>query len=99
KPSRRHRDFRAAPSERAPLPVALGPVEQWTDQFRALEISGRWGDLAKLLEEPAKRYPPLQYLRARALIENDQPGSAMQLLAPFLANGNPFPHLNPKNVG
>ncbi|PYQ61192.1 MAG: hypothetical protein DMF58_05745, partial [Acidobacteria bacterium] len=88
---RRHRYFRAAPAEKpAAAPIALGPIEQWSGQFRALEVSGRWGDLAKLLEEPAKKYPPLQYLRARALIENNQPDAAIQALAPFLANGNPF---------
>ena len=44
---RRHRYFRAAPAEKpAAAPIALGPIEQWSGQFRALEVSGRWGDLA-----------------------------------------------------
>src|SRR5207245_11702689 len=92
---RRHRYFRAAPAEarKAPPPVALGAIEQWSDQFRALETTGKWKDLAELLDESVKKYPQLQYLRARAYIESDQPKLAMQSLAPFLANGNPFRNL------
>src|SRR5206468_12181393 len=73
-----------------------GAVPRWTDEFRTLEVTGRWNDLAKLLENIEKsnaqlygRYQ-LAYLHARALIEDDQPRAAMQKLAPFLANGNEF---------
>jgi len=95
---RRHRYFPAAPAEKrvaAPATVP-GAVYQWTDQFRALEVTGRWSDLAKLLEQIEKsnsdlysRYR-LAYLHARALIEDDQPRAAMQKITPFLASGNPF---------
>ncbi len=89
---RRRPYFRPAPVEKPSVApsVALGPIEQWTDQFRALEAAGRWADLAKLLDEAVKKDPQLEYLRARAHIENNQPRQAMQALAPFLANGNPF---------
>jgi len=94
---RRHRYFRAAPVERArAVPARLGPVEQWSEQFRALETTGRWGDLEELLDGLEKsnrdlysRYQ-LGYLHARALIENNEPRDAMHKLGPFLANGNPF---------
>ena len=95
---RRHRYFPAAPAEkRIPTPAAVpGAVPRWTDEFHTLEVTGRWNDLAKLLENIEKsnaqlygRYQ-LAYLHARALIEDDQPRAAMQKLAPFLANGNEF---------
>jgi soluble lytic murein transglycosylase-like protein len=94
---RRHRVFRAAPAEGARAPIAKpGPPEQWTDAFSALETSGRWGNLHALLDGIAKSNPELYgryqlaYLHARALLENNEPREAMQKLAPFLANGNPF---------
>jgi soluble lytic murein transglycosylase len=95
---RRHRYFRAAPVEkRAAPPAAMaGTVQQWTDQFRALEVTGRWSDLANLLDRLARSKPDLYgryqlaYLHARALIEDNQPRAATQKIAPFLANGNPF---------
>ena len=95
---RRARVFRAAPAERPtakPL-TGVGPVDQWTEQFRTLEASGRWGDLADLLEAIEKAHPAeyakwqLAYLHTRALIENDEPREAMQRIVPFLAAGNPF---------
>jgi soluble lytic murein transglycosylase len=95
---RRHRYFPAAPVEKrvaAPGTVP-GAVQQWTDQFRALEVTGRWSDLAKLLEHIEKSSPDLYsryqlgYLQARALIEDGQPRAAVQKLGPFLTNGNPF---------
>ena len=94
---RRHRYFRAAPVERPKaVPARLGPVEQWSEQFRALETTGRWGELEELLDGLEKSNPDLYsryqlgYLHARALIENNEPRDAMHKLAPFLANGNPF---------
>ncbi|HEY8134257.1 MAG TPA: hypothetical protein VII12_20430, partial [Thermoanaerobaculia bacterium] len=53
---RRHRYFPAAPVEkRIPAPAAVpSAVLQWTDQFRTLEVTGRWNDLAKLLENIEK---------------------------------------------
>jgi len=94
---RRRRYFRAAPIERAKAPTAaLAQVQQWSDQFRALETMGRWKELAELLDGIAKTNPDLYgryqlaYLHARALIENDQSRAAMQKLATFLANGNRF---------
>jgi soluble lytic murein transglycosylase len=87
----RHPYFRAAPAAKPVAPTAkLGAVQQWTDQFRALEVAGRWADLAKLLDEAVKRDPRLAYLRARAYVESNEKRAAMQALAPFLANGNPF---------
>src|SRR5207253_7445854 len=68
--------------------------QQWTDQFRALESLGRWGQLEELLDGLEKSSPDLYsrnqlgYLHARALIENNEPRDAMHKLAPFLANGN-----------
>ena len=97
-PIPRHRVFRAAPAEKRARPpsVAMRPVDQWTGQFRALEISGQWNDLAELLERIEKAHPAeyaqwsLAYLHARALIENNEPRQAASKLAPFLAAGNPF---------
>ena len=87
----RHRYFRAAPAAKPAAPTTtLAPAEQWTDQFRGLEVSGRWADLAKLLDQAVKRDPRLSYLRARAYVESNQKSAAMQALAPFLANGNAF---------
>jgi soluble lytic murein transglycosylase len=93
---RRHRYFRAAPAEQAKPAGKLGIPDHWTDQFRALETLGRWGDLAKILDDLSKSSPDLYnryqlgYLHARALIENDESREAMRRLAPFLANGNRF---------
>jgi soluble lytic murein transglycosylase len=93
---RRHRYFRAAPAEQAKPAGKLGTPDHWTDQFRAFETLGRWGDLAKILDELAKSNPDLYnryqlgYLHARALIENDESREATRRLAPFLANGNRF---------
>lgn len=94
----RARVFRAAPAERKPEKPTTGvrPIEQWTDQFRTLEVSGRWGDLAELLDKIAKAHPAeyakwqLAYLHTRALIENDDHAAAMRLLPSFLTPGNPF---------
>jgi len=74
----------------------MGASQQWTDQFRALESLGRWGQLEELLDGLEKSNPDLYaryqlgYLHARALIENNEPRDAMHKLAPFLANGNRF---------
>ena len=93
---RRHRYFRAAPAEQAKPAGKLGTPDRWTDQFRAFETLGRWGDLAKILDDLSKSSPDLYnryqlgYLHARALIENDESREAMRRLAPFLANGNRF---------
>jgi soluble lytic murein transglycosylase len=88
----RHRYFRAAPAVKPPsAPSAnIAPVQQWTEQFRALEVSGRWTELAKMLDDAVKIDPRVSYLRARAYVESDQKREAMQALQPFLANGNPF---------
>ncbi|HEY8849262.1 MAG TPA: lytic transglycosylase domain-containing protein [Thermoanaerobaculia bacterium] len=94
----RHRVFRTAPAEiRRKAPAAeVKPVEQWTDEFFALETSGRWADLDELLERLQKSHADLYaryqlaYLHARAMIENNEPRKAMQKLAPFLAAGHPL---------
>jgi soluble lytic murein transglycosylase len=92
----RHRVFRAAPAETRPASPEQRPSNGWTQQFRELEVSGRWGDLAALLDRFKKSHPSeygqwsLAYLHARALIENNEPADAAAKLAPFLANGNPF---------
>jgi soluble lytic murein transglycosylase-like protein len=94
----RHRVFRAAPAETRPkAPSAeLRAPNEWSEQFRELEASGRWSDLASLLDRIAKTHPneysqwSLAYLHARALIENNEPADAATKLAPFLAAGNPF---------
>jgi soluble lytic murein transglycosylase-like protein len=94
----RHRVFRAAPAETRPKPpsAALRPPNEWSEQFRELEASGRWSDLAGVLDGIAKTHPneysqwSLAYLHARALIENNEPADAAAKLAPFLAVGNPF---------
>ncbi len=93
---RRHRYFRAAPAAQVKPARKLGPPERWTDQFRAFETLGRWGELAKILDALAKSNPDLYnryqlgYLHARALIEHDESREAMRRLAPFLENGNRF---------
>lgn len=89
---RRHRYFRAAPATRpaAPPPATLGSPDQWSDQFRRLEVEGRWADLAKMLDGAIKQDPRLAYLRARAFVEANDKGDALQALQPFLVNGNPF---------
>jgi soluble lytic murein transglycosylase-like protein len=94
----RHRVFRAAPAETRPASPSSqqGSANTWTAQFRDLEVSGRWGELASLLDRIEKSHPneyaqwSLAYLHARALIENNEPADAAVKLAPFLANGNPF---------
>jgi soluble lytic murein transglycosylase len=96
--AQRHRIFRAAPAETRPKPPSteLRPPNEWTEQFRQLETSGRWSDIADLLDRIAKSNPneygswSLAYLHARALIENNEPADASAKLAPFLAPGNPF---------
>ena len=95
---RRHRVFRTAPAEvRRKAPTAeIKPVEQWTEQFFALETSGRWAALDELLERLEKSHSDLYgryqlaYLHARAMIENNEPRKATRKLAPFLAAGHPL---------
>jgi soluble lytic murein transglycosylase len=94
----RHRVFRAAPAETRPKPPSaeLRPPNEWSEQFRELETSGQWSELADLLDRIAKTYPheysqwSLAYLHARVLIENNEPADAAAKLAPFLTVGNPF---------
>jgi soluble lytic murein transglycosylase len=94
----RHRVFRAAPAEtRTKQPsIDVRPPSEWTEQFRDLEVNGRWADLAALLDRISKTQRneydrwSLAYLHARALIENNDPADAAAKLAPFLAAGNPF---------
>ena len=94
----RHRVFRAAPAESRPKPPSaeLRKSEEWTEQFRELETTGRWADLSDVLDRIEKSNPneyrswSLAYLHARALIENNGPAEAATKLAPFLAAGNPF---------
>jgi soluble lytic murein transglycosylase-like protein len=94
----RHRVFRAAPAETRPKPPSaeLRPPNEWSEQFRALEASGRWSELDDLLERIEKKNPneyaqwALAYLHARTRIENNEPADAAAKLAPFLAAGNPF---------
>lgn len=95
----RHRVFRAAPLEVKPKVAPSAeprPVAEWSEQFRLLESSGRWGDLAALLgrieHERHDLYErwSLGYLHARALIENNEMAEAAKRLAPYLAAGNPF---------
>nr|MDP9361734.1 hypothetical protein [Acidobacteriota bacterium] len=94
----RHRVFRAAPVESRPKPpsVELRSPNEWTAQFRDLEVNGRWADLIELLDRIQKTHPneyaqwSLAYLHARALIENNEPNEATRTLAPFLAAGSPF---------
>jgi soluble lytic murein transglycosylase len=94
----RHRVFRAAPAETRPKPPSaeLRPPNEWTEQFRELETSGRWSGLTDLLDRIEKTNPneyaswSLAYLHARALIENNEPSDAAKKLAPFLAAGNPL---------
>jgi len=96
--AQRHRVFRAAPAETRPKPPSaeLRPPNEWSEQFRALEASGRWSELDDLLERIEKKNPneyaqwSLAYLHARARIENNEPADAAAKLAPFLAAGNPF---------
>jgi soluble lytic murein transglycosylase len=94
----RHRVFRAAPAETRPKPPSaeLRPPSEWSEQFRELEASGHWSELAELLDRIAKTHSneysqwSLAYLHARALIENNEPADAAAKLTPFLAAGNPF---------
>jgi soluble lytic murein transglycosylase len=94
----RHRVFRAAPAETRPKPPSaeLRPPNDWSEQFRELEASGRWSELDDLLDRISKTHAneyaqwSLAYLHARALIENNEPADAAAKLAPFLAAGNPF---------
>jgi soluble lytic murein transglycosylase len=97
----RNRVFRAAPAEVRPNQPfnGLRPPNEWTEQFRALETAGQWGELADLLKRIAKEHPSeysswsLRYLHARALIENNEPAAAAEALAPFLAASSPFRNL------
>ncbi|MBV9497234.1 MAG: lytic transglycosylase domain-containing protein [Acidobacteria bacterium] len=88
----RHRVFRLAPAEKAPAPAGIPPVEQWSDTFRRMPAK----NLAALLTQIAQQQPnlynqwSLQYLHARALLEDDQPAEAAEKLAPFLGAGNPM---------
>ena len=96
---RRHRVFRLAPAAKQPVAVAATrpePMERWSDQFRALEISGNWRALNEVLDAIEKEHPTeyarwnLGYLHARSLLENGDEEGAEKKLAPFLAAGNPF---------
>lgn len=93
---RRHRVFHPAPRPQAPAAVQPGGVEQWSDQFRVLEATGRWSDLHALLGTIAKQHPDLYakwqlaYLDARALVEMDDEEAAKKALEPFLAPNNQF---------
>ena len=95
---RRARVFRAAPAERAPEKPAtqVRPVQEWSDQFRLLEVTGRWDDLSDLLDKIAAAHPneyakwQLGYLHTRALIENDEPRLAMKRIAPYLVANHSF---------
>lgn len=97
---RRARVFRPAPVQ-VPKVAAepLRDIARWTDQFRALEVAGRWDDLDQLLEQIAKTHPAeyakwnLDYLRARALIESAASRKAMKVLGPFLTPGNAYREL------
>lgn len=90
--------FRTTPVAKrtAPMPVRPSPVTQWSEQFRALEDSNRWADLATLLAQLHRSNPALYaqwnlgYLQSRALIENNDPRGAMESIAPFTAPGNPY---------
>lgn len=94
----RHRVFRAAPPERRAKPpaVELRPVEQWSEQWSALEQGGKWDDLSDLLDSVEKSHAGLYakwslgYLHARAFLENNEPKQAGRHFAPFLAAGNPL---------
>src|SRR5438270_616554 len=94
----RRRLFRATPHPPASAPqqvtADLKPAGQWSAQFRALEVTGRWEQLHALLGQIKTTHPlefarwQLAYLDARALIEMDRPREAAAALAPFLAPGN-----------
>lgn len=97
---RRRHVFRATPHPPASAPqkvtAELKPVEEWSAQFRALEITGRWQELHQLLGRIAQAHPHeytawhLGYLDARALIELDEKEEAAKALAPFVAPGHPL---------
>lgn len=93
----RRQVFRAVPVARPETVTAeLKPIEQWSAQFRNLEITGRWRELHELLGRIAQAHPRefaqwhLGYLDARALIELDDADGAAKALAPFLAPGHPL---------
>ena len=95
----RRRVFRAVPVEGKPkaAPSAeLRPVAEWSEQFRVLEASGRWSDLAAVLSRiEHDRHDlydrwSLGYLHARALIEANEMRDAARRLAPYLVPGHPF---------
>jgi hypothetical protein len=96
---RRH-VFRATPHPPASAPRKMTaeprPVDQWTQQFRDLEITGRWSQLHELLGVLAKTHPKeygrwhLAYLDARALQEDNKLREAAGAFAPFAAPGNPL---------
>lgn len=96
----RRRLFRATPHPPASAPqkmtAELKPVEEWSAQFRALEVTGRWEQLHLLLGQIAKAHPAefakwqLGYLDARALVEMDERRAAEAALAPFLVPGHPL---------
>ncbi|HEX8618844.1 MAG TPA: lytic transglycosylase domain-containing protein [Thermoanaerobaculia bacterium] len=88
----RRRVFRPAAGEvKATAPRSVPPVEQWTATFASLPSD----ELADLLEQIEKRNPSeykrwsLDYLHARALVENGDDDAAAKL-APYLKEGHPF---------
>jgi len=93
---RRHRVFHPAPPPHRTTPAQLLPVEQWSDQFRLLEATGRWSELHDVLARIAATHPDLyakwslSYLDARALLEMDRDAEAAKLFEPYLAAGNPI---------
>ena len=92
----RRRVFRAAAHPAVAPTTELRGVNDWTEQFFALEVAGKWGALSQLLDAVAAKHPneyrqwQLAYLHARSDLENNEPKKASTRLAPFLANGNPF---------
>lgn len=94
---RRRPLFRTTPVRHpSVIPVRPGPATEWSAQFRALEDTDRWSDLVTLLGQLRRADPThfaqwnLGYLLARADIENNDPGAAMQAISPFAAPGNAY---------
>ena len=91
-----HTSPRIAKPQPANVPAQMRPVEQWSGQFRGLEATGKWRDLDHLLDQieathgDLYRAWSLQYVHARARIENNDLDGAERKLAPYLASGNPF---------
>ena len=96
----RRRVFHTSPRIAKPQPAKVGgqmrPVEEWSGQFRGLEATGQWRDLDRLLDQIEAQHADLyrawslQYLHARARIENNDLDGAERKLAPYLVPGNPF---------